>query len=305
MKPNKMRMDDLYKNPEQSSRNHIFSDFLDGQHYHMFGYYDPKVVGASIDFDGINRKCVNAINALGFNITEMPVREGSDEEMTHIKGKYKEDDDVILLARRYYRPGSEPSETADSYDYEFILDHQFHSESLWTDHLARLTHMCEDIVAHEYGHKVCRENYREQIVDEAAQSVFSDFYSCELARLEAVLYSSDVEEGFVRWLNYVVVGHEHPSDIKDLSMFSSQELRAKGVRTYHDGKAVADFYRLLKETSDQHSVAYVVQNFPIIALQFMDETHQRQEKEIEERIARMGFDKYFIEPSPNKETTDQ
>ena len=278
---------------------------------YLFGKYSPKEVGTKIDFSEIGRRCMQAIQSLGCTVVEIPIEGGTSEDgMEGLKGRYVAGDgkgnEGVLLARRYYSPGSESWENAESYDQEFLRDHwnQNYPESWRNDHLARLTHMAEDIVVHEYGHKVYRENFQEAVIKRPLETIFAD-KNPEIYRSLALVYSSDTEEGFARWLNFAIVGHEHPADIADLKMYSSEELRKEGKQPYNDRSAIADFYRLLKRTSDEHSIAYVIQNLPALAVDFIKAKHERKEKEREEEARKMGliFEKYITITQPDKRPT--
>jgi hypothetical protein len=241
-------------------------------------------VSVEIDIDGLNRRCVRNISEIGFKPRQITVREGTEEEMKGCNGWYlgspKEE---ILVKRRYCRPGTQNDEKSTSYEEEFFFLHKNYPFFVTGDVSSQIYHLAEDIVCHEYGHEIFSDAYIDILKGLLEEHVLPKYWAdSDIRTIMAGMHISDIDEGFARWINYAAVGHEHPGELLDLFLFSSEEIRSSGEVAYHDRKTVGEFYLVLKNKSDEHSIEHVVENFPIIAAEFVRAKYEEKEREREE-----------------------
>ena len=235
-------------------------------HDRPFPYYDLGQVVSRINFEEIHTTVLKKLSAvLGYELERVEVIEGTRDELKDNKGMYisaersKDGIERILLSPRYIKPGSKSEDTAASYYNEFIYDHG-HSNlpEVSSDPFLRIYNLIEDILSHEYSHKVYGDRFKQEILSspEAREREFS---------YEG--YSATFNEGFARWLSSVSLGHEHPGEIDDLERFSAEHIVEQGgVSAYRDRGGIVNVYKLLKKLSDENGHRQVLDNLQQIAL---------------------------------------
>ncbi len=254
-----------------------------------FESFDPSYHAKQMDLPKIQRSLLDRIIPLcGYN-PEIPVLEGSEEEMGGAKGRYTNlnGPERILIHRMYMRPGSK-GESARYYLSCFGEDHRDHQISrLYQEPPSlMLSHLVEDILAHEYGHKVFHDLYPERIktilLDESGFRYFG--------------YLETFNEGFARWFCDTLVGHLHSGN-EELVLLDNDYFRALKENTYRDRKGVYEVLQRLTALSVEQEPKDVLGRIPEIAVGWINEKEEQERI----RLEAMFGSKYIITgPSTDK-----
>ena len=248
----------------------------------LYGHWNPKEAVKEVNLGEVNDGIVARIDALGISTDRIPVREGTPEEIKDAGGRYLKGE--ILINPMYTDQTGEAILSADFYDQAFTRNHLQSQdvEDLRTDHVARMRHLAEDLVAHEYGHHVFKNVYRDELQSEAAKSESDTegFY---------IVPTHSFEEGFARWFNAAVVGHTHTGDKADLVLFGEDD------EFYSNKAGILQAYDALTQAAEQNGAQYVLENMVEIAVPVIVDLKKKQDQRMREKHGDLfaDFGKYI------------
>ena len=241
-----------------------------------------------VDISKINRKAAGSIsNVVGYQVKAIPILEGSTEELGNARGEYrrKGKDEKILLAQRYVDLDRERVSEKDPFDIlhlaspilmEYFTTHRGDApldfDSLLENYNEKTNHVIEDVLIHEYAHKVFHDSYLKPIVERGESRE---------GGIDYILAAETFNESFARWLHAIVVGHEHRADIASLYRISARELRENGVEPFYtDRKQIAESYGFLVSVTNKKRVKYVLDNMVDLAIDHFEAVYARRSEEL-------------------------
>lgn len=255
-----------------------FERFLYGERW------EPKKAVKGIDLAQINDDLVGRINALGIHVDKAQVREGTPEEIKDALGGYINGE--ILVNPLYIDQSGKALLSAHFYDYAFSHNHHSSAnvEDLQRDPVARMRHLAVDIVAHEYGHHVCRTLYITNLSRRLAENEggqidgheggYEGIYPLPLHRFD---------EGFALWFNATLVGHNHSGVGMNLLVFKEDD------ECYSDKEGIYKVYEALTKTDEAHGTKFVLDNIEQIGLPLLVDLKKREYQRMKEKYEDIIF----------------
>ncbi len=240
-------------------------------------FADPIQGVRQFTLDEVNDDIVSRINGLGISLDRITVREGRPEEILDAYGKYFQGE---ILVNPVYTDQTGEALFRASFYFDLFMNNHFASnfeDRNKLSQVAQMRHLVEDIVAHEYGHHVFKNVYRDDLVREAVQ----------VGEFHEALYSNSsrrFEEGFARWFNGVVVGHSHPSVRRELIADIDDD------NFYSNKPGIIMVYDALLEAEEKHGAQYVLDNLVEIGTPVLVELGQREHQRELDRAVDNGYD---------------